>query len=559
MATAAQYKALASVETTVRLHRAEDDSSRRPDPTSFRNNPVGYAEKILGIHSLTADQKEILGLLHVPPCRVMVPSGHNTGKTFLAGIAVNYWYDSFDPGCVLTLGPQGKALKETVWGEVRRQRARAGLRDDFIGPAAAEMRTSTDHWAMALTAAKDSSLTGRHFPNMLFLIEEACGVDAIWWQVVTTMFDPSLHHAWLAIFNPVDTTSHAYQEDIRSDEESGAPRWHRRPLSSLTHPNVVSQLKGGPKLVPNAVSLEQVNEAVRDCCEPLATGDPPRKTDVEWPPGSGRWHRPGPVFQARWQGVWPESSSGVWSPALWEACLGQSVPFDWRQKPEVGCDCALGKGDDYHAIHARLGPVSFLHETSNTMSPTRIFGRLKEVCEEAADRYNSLRHKNVKPLSPQEVLIKLDDDGVGNAVGDFLRQAGYLVVCIGAGTKALDPMKYGRRRDELWFHVAELARVGLVNVNLLDRASKGRLRQQLLAPTWDMDQAGRRCVEPKDDTKEKLGRSPDDADAMGLCYTACGDFTPARSPDNPRKVAQVPSGRRKSDACRRQLFGAKER
>jgi hypothetical protein len=33
---------------------------------------------------------------------------------------------------------------------------------------------------------------------------------------------------------------------------------------------------------------------------------------------------------------------------------------------------------------------------------------------------------------------------------------------------------------------------------------------------WDLDPAGRRKVEPKEETKEKIGRSPDDADALLL-------------------------------------------
>ena len=59
--------------------------------------------------------------------------------------------------------------------------------------------------------------------------------------------------------------------------------------------------------------------------------------------------------------------------------------------------------------------------------------------------------------------------------------------------------------------------MGLGHPNL-GRKDRARLRQQLLAPTWDPDKSGRRKVEPKEDTKEKLGRSPDDADAMNLAY-----------------------------------------
>jgi hypothetical protein len=76
---------------------------------------------------------------------------------------------------------------------------------------------------------------------------------------------------------------------------------------------------------------------------------------------------------------------------------------------------------------------------------------------------------------------------------------------------------YPRKRDELWFEVAERARRGQLALGRLDRKTLARLRQQLLAPTWEL-RGGQRIVEKKDDTKEKIGRSPDDADAMNLAY-----------------------------------------
>ena len=47
-----------------------------------------------------------------------------------------------------------------------------------------------------------------------------------------------------------------------------------------------------------------------------------------------------------------------------------------------------------------------------------------------------------------------------------------------------------------------------------------------MAPAWDLDAQGRRKLEPKDKTKEKIGRSPDDADAMNLAYYEGGGWAP---------------------------------
>src|SRR5215471_11911645 len=300
----------------------ETEAIRRETSAHYRADPVGYARDVLGVR-LTPDQQNLLRHLLVPPGRVLVPSGHDTGKTFAAAVAVNWWYDSFDPGAVFTLGPRHDSLKDTLWAEVRLQRLRALVPrpDDFIGPAAPEMRSSPDHWAKGLTATKDASLTGRHLPRMLFVLEEACAVDPIFWNVVQTMYDPSEGHAQLCIFNPTDTTSQAKAEDNREADADGRPRWHRFRLSVLNHPNVLAELQGEPKPIRGAVSVAMVGEMVRDWCEPVLDPNDRRATDVEWLPGSGKWHRPGAIFQARALGLWPDTGSGVWGEALFSACL----------------------------------------------------------------------------------------------------------------------------------------------------------------------------------------------------------------------------------------------
>ncbi len=486
------------------------------EPSGYPTDPVGYANYVLGVR-LTPDQERILRHLLIPPCRVDVPSGNDTGKTFVAAVAVCWWFDSFNPGVAYSTAPRYEHVVNVLWGQIRLLRQRAGLPSAFIGPRAPEMYESPDHFAVGITASRGESFQGRHIGRKLFVFDEATGLPPLYFETLRTMFDPEAGDACLIIYNPTDTTSRAYQEDLAA-QESEELVWHRFRLSALNHPNVLADLKGERRPIPQAVNLRMVNEWVRDWCEPVAA-DEQRATDVEWPPGSGRWHRPGAVFQARALGLWPDTGSGVWSDALWAACLDRPQPaFPLDQLPQIGCDTATGKGEDYHAIHGRWGSVSVAHSTSNTMDPARIAAKLKEACRELADLANRHRDRGSQPIDPQEVPIKIDDDGTGNAVGSFLMADGYTVHLIGAGTSATKPDSYPRKRDELWFEVADRARSGGVYVGSLDRATLRRLKQQLMAPAWELDAQGRRKVEPKDETKEKIGRSPDDADAFLLAY-----------------------------------------
>lgn len=508
----------------------------------WAGEPVGYARQVLGVRTLTSDQQAILRHLELPPRKVLVPSGHDTGKTFVAAVALNYWFDTYDPGVVISTAPTAQSVRELLWAEVRLQRQRAGLTNLFTGPRACELYTSEEHWCRGYTTESGDSFQGRHRRRLLFLFDEATGVAPEYWTVAKTMFDASLENAWLAIFNPTDSTSQAYQEDGQAVDDDGRVRWHRFQLSALNHPNIAAQLAGRPKPVPAAVSVEMVNDWVREWCEPVRPQDR-EATDLEWPPASGQWYRPGPIMQARGLGLWPDAGAGVWSDALWQACFGPQPPYPLDHLPEVGCDCSTGKGDDYHAIHARWGAVSFHHETSNTMDAARIYDRLRDVAARMALLASSHRPRQAEPVRAEQVRIKVDDDGTGGAVAAFLRRAGLDVVQVGAGCSADDADGYPRKRDELWFQVAGRARLGRVHLGLLDRATRRRLKAQLMAPEWKLDPAGRRCVEKKEDTKLKLGRSPDDADAFNLAYL----LSPAGGPkahEAPPRAGRQTGGRR---------------
>jgi hypothetical protein len=514
------------------------DSLGRHDPRAYPTDPVGYARNILRI-DLSADQEKILRHLLIPPCIVNVPSGNDTGKTFLAAVAISWWYDSFNPGCCYTVAVRYEHLTDVLWAQLRILRRRNPiLVSAFNGPRAPMMVDTADHLAIGITAAKGETFKGRHLGRTLFIFDEACGLAHLYFDELPTMFDPSRGDAALFIYNPTDTTSRMYQEDMRGstaeadEEDDERTVWHRFPLSVLDHPNIAAELAGKDKPFPGAISLNMVKKMIRDGCDRI---DPDERTtlDFEFPPSSRKFYRPGPWFQARGLGLWPDTGCGVWSDALFAACLsGPTPPFPTNgDLPEIGCDTATGKGEDFHAIHARWGKVSIHHETGNTMNPQRIGNRLKLVAQACANKVNSMRPSGATPIRAQQIQIKIDDDGTGGAIAAHLQAESYSVLTIGAGTRALDEARYPRKRDELWFQTAEKAKRGLVFLGLLDRATLWRLRKQLMAPTFELDPAGRRRVESKDDTKEKVGRSPDDADAFmlawydgpGLCVPTLGE------------------------------------
>lgn len=413
-----------------------------------------------------------------------------------------------------------------------------------------------------------NSFQGRHRDRMLFVFDEGVGVDPVYWTTTRTMFRPEPGNAWLVIGNPTDTTSQAYLEDCRVDS-NGDAAWHRFSLSAMDHPNVAVGLANlerrengepeEPLPYPSAVTVEQIHEWVEAWCDPVEEEDV-QSTDIEWPPGSGFWFRPGPEFESRCLGLWPSSGTkGVWSDALWKAVEKREIPdyymaVVWEQSfPEIGADIAR-HGDDWSSFHARVGPQSQHHESHNGWDTVRSADRLREMAEEWAAKATVNRDKSRPPVDGKSILIKVDDDGVGGGVTDMLLAWGYSAVAVNAKNTPSRPDLYPDRRSELWFQTASRGKAGVVSFALLPVAVRQRLRVQLMSPQWEVDRAGRRVVEPKKKTKEKIGRSPDDADAVHLAYLEGMTFKRPGTVPNRRGELYPEDGRRDRAEERKPLY-----
>lgn len=302
-------------------------------------DPVAYAEQVLKVR-LWAKQQEIARSLLTPPYRTLVKASHSVGKTFLAAVLVNWWYDTFNPGLVLTTAPTDLAVRDLLWKEVRVQRGRRG---GFRGPKMPRLESSPDHWAHGFTARDGEAFQGRHDQHILFIFDEAVGVEHVFWETTKTMF-AGRGHAWLCIFNPTDTASQAYQEEMTGN-------WNVITMSALDHPNIEAERNGDPPPFPAAIRLGRLEEMLDEWCIPVA--DATQAVDIEWPPKSGKYLRPGPIAEARLLGRWPSQGTyGVWSDADWQAASTLDLPEPPDRVPEIGCDVARF-GDDWTAIHVR--------------------------------------------------------------------------------------------------------------------------------------------------------------------------------------------------------------
>lgn len=160
---------------------------------------------------------------------------------------------------------------------------------------------------------------------------------------------------------------------------------------------------------------------------------------------------------------------------------------------EIGVDVAR-MGNDRTELVKRKGMREIGRKTYSKLRTTEVCDRVEEFANYDKD-----------------ILIKVDDTGLGGGVTDDLKRRGYNVMGINFGAKPNDPDKYPNLISEAWFYMAEI-------MDKVSLAQDNDLLMELSSRKWVMDSKGRRGVESKEQYKKRGYRSPDKADATILCF-----------------------------------------
>lgn len=160
---------------------------------------------------------------------------------------------------------------------------------------------------------------------------------------------------------------------------------------------------------------------------------------------------------------------------------------------EVGVDVAR-MGNDRSVFWRRKGLKTTSTETHN-----------KTRLTELADRLGKFVNFN------KEILLKIDDTGVGGGLTDIMIERGYNVMPVNFGGEPMDKDKYQNWISEAWFYMAEI-------MPTIELPFNSDLLMELSTRQWKQDSKGRRNVESKVEYKKRGFRSPDLADACIICY-----------------------------------------
>jgi hypothetical protein len=448
---------------------------------TYPDDPVGFIRKRLG-ESLWSKQAEIAEA--VPHHRrVAVQSAHGMGKSWLAARIVAWWLSQHDPGdaFVVTTAPSGPQVRAILWREIGRAHARGGL---------AGRVTQTEWWMQAGAGGHGgheemvafgrkpsdydpAAFQGIHARYVLVIIDEAAGVPETLFDAAKSLTTNEGSRI-LAIGNPDDPASYFCATVLKPD--SG---WHLIHVDGLKSPNFENDEDVSDDLRSLLLAPVWVEEARRD-----------------WGEGS-------PLWQSKVRGLVPEDTSDGVIPLSWlKRCQEER---EWKPEQllpvELGVD--VGAGGDWTVVRERRGVKAGRTWRAQTPESYQAVALIMEAIRETG-----------------ATSVKVDAIGVGWGICGALEEKRELgehsaeIVAVNVAIAALTPERYYRLRDQMWWELGrELSETGGWDLAELDDQTLA----QLIAPTYK-DFSGVVKVEKKEDTKKRLGRSPDDADALLNAY-----------------------------------------
>ena len=441
--------------------------------SGWPRDPVGFVTDRLGEH-LWSKQREIIESVR-DHRRTAVASCHGAGKSFLASRTVAWWLEAWPAGeaFAVTTADNFAQVRVVLWryiGQLHRKanlRGRVNQTEWFIGDELV---------AIGRKAADDNptAFQGIHARRVLVVIDEACGVPRELWTAANSLASNEDSRI-LAIGNPDDPG--AYFASV-CGPDSG---WNVLHVSAFDTPSFTGEA------VPEAmhhgmIGPTYVEETRKDCGEASAP------------------------YQSKVLGRFPtESEDGVVRISAARKCQ-HTEPVEYEDDQllpvELGVDVAAG--GDQSAIALRCG-VRAAIIYSQRQPDTTVF--LDEVVT-AINRTGA-------------TTVKVDRSGMGITFTDRLVQLGdegkhaAKVIGVMVGDTSTRPDRFPKLRDQLWWEVGRQ----LCEDEAWDLTDIGEpVIAQLTAPKYAPDASGRIKVEPKAETKKRLGRSPDEADALLLAF-----------------------------------------
>lgn len=423
---------------------------------------------MLGLSRFSKDQARILesipqAIKEFKP--LVIPSANSQGKDFLASCIGPWFLYNYHPSKVIITAPTDRQVKEIMWAELETRWNNAIIPlDGRIITCKIEVEPN---WYLIGFTTKETGGTigkaqGFHSQNICVIISEAQAVqDSIFDQLDSIL--NAENNLLIMIGNPLVTTG-KFARAIKDTTHNIVIT-----LDAINSPNYVHK----EDVIPGMASYRWI-EKKRQEWDPEGTGDHP-------------------LWRARVRGLLPKTSiDAVFSLDLVDRMVVQ-VPRQMVRKIVTSCDPAR-MGDDecviYGGVSGRIVKQDILSQSAADMVCSRVLQMVKET---------NANH------------ITCEADGLGGPICDFinkLKPYGVTLQSVNMSGKPEDEEQFFNLRAEMYWYARIQAEEGKVSI-----PDDEYLKQELSETRYFYNAKGKIQLEKKEDIKERIGRSPDRADA----------------------------------------------
>jgi hypothetical protein len=450
-----------------------------PTRNPWLDDPAGWVRARLEEH-LWSKQIEILESVR-DHRRTAVHSCHGAGKSHIAARVAAWWIECHPPGTafVVSTAPSWPQVRAILWRYIGQVHRKGGLRgrvnqtewfegNEIIGYG----RKPPDN--------DEEGFQGIHAIYVLVLVDEAGGIPSALWKAILALLTTAECRV-LAIGNP------DYEGSEFSKMCAPGSSWNVIHIDGLGTPNFTGEW------VPQGTPLldqSWVDDVIAD------------------------YGADSPTYLAKVRGLFPSDRTDGAIPWSWvakardPATVAALPPL--RIPVELGVD--VGGGQDLTVIRERRGPQLGRRWTVNTEDSERIVDAI----------VTALRVSGASS-------VKVDFGGIGfGVVGSLRRRAPVEVAhqvtvqAVTFGAKAKDDDKYENVRAEMYWEARLALKDGRWFLGGTDEAGNPVIDERAIAdltePRWFENKRDRIQIEDKEKIRKRLGRSPDDGDAIVLAY-----------------------------------------
>jgi len=447
----------------------------------WRADPARWMRERLGEHAWSK-QVEIMESVR-DNRHTAVPAGFDLGKSFIGSRVAAWFIDTAEPDekiLVITTAPTVQQVRGILWREINGAHDKGKLRGNCytmswkVGKVDVGLGYKPSDYSPA-------SFQGFHADRVLVIIDEAAGVPEQFWEGADGIAANDASRV-LALGNPIEADSKFGR--VCDPSTKDGKKWNVIRIRALDSPNVT----GEP--VPDVIKRNLVS-----------------KTWIE--EKREEWGEDSPMWLSKVLAQFVRDIKQTVVPFGWSMRCATREAEEPNTDGDVELGVDVGSGGDESVIIERRGRWVGRMWTSRHDDPMQLVGEIIKAQAES-----------------EATAIKIDAIGVGWAiagrVSEVLDEAGIdcAVHAVKVSESSDEPHKYANLRSQIWWEIGrENSRTGGWDLTEFAKTDEGlQTINELSAPKYRIDSSGRTRVELKEDTKKRLGRSPDHADALLLCF-----------------------------------------